>query len=137
VRQRRRQRRRWRCHRRDRPSVHATADHRSAGRRADAWQRIAQVQTTARAVAAVAPKFGLELGNAEYCIAQVQSLIDTGTGDMNWDHTLDMVSTLANWENGLARFDAEIDAKLEAMAAFGEAAQNYRVLSIDDLEKDL
>jgi len=62
---------------------------------ADAWQRIAQVERAARSVAAVAPKFGLELGNAEYCIAQVQAHMDGCGADMDWEQTLDMVSMLA------------------------------------------
>lgn len=105
---------------------------------ADGWRKVAEAEHAARAVSAVAPKFGLELGNAEYCIAQVKAQLNGGKGaDMNWDKTLDMVSTMANWELGLARFDAEIDSKLEAMTAFGQAAQNFKVPSIDDLEKDI
>jgi len=119
-----------------RPSVPApTGGKRDA--EADAWQGIAEAERAARAVAATAPKFGLELGNAEYCISQVQSHIDHGSGDMNWDDTLDMVSTLANWEVSLGPFDSEIDAKLDAIAEFGQRAEEFRVPSVDELEKEI
>ncbi|MGI9823797.1 hypothetical protein [Agromyces sp. Marseille-Q5079] len=112
----------------------------TAGRRdaeAEGWQRVAAAEQAARAVAATAPKFGLELGNAEYCIAQVQAHIDGRGGDMTWDETLNMVSTLANWELSVASFDAEITAKTTAMASFGQAAQDFQVPSVDDTEKHI
>jgi hypothetical protein len=56
---------------------------------ADAWGTVANAERSARQVAALAPKFGLELGNAEYSIAQVQAHIDGATTDMNWGQTLD------------------------------------------------
>lgn len=119
-----------------RPSMPAA----TGGRRdaeADAWQRIAEVEATARSVGNMAPDFGLQLSNAEYCKAQVQSHIDTGTGDMEWDLTREMVSTLVRWEWELRQFDTQIDGKMEAMAALGAAAQDCVVPSVDDLEKDI
>lgn len=111
-----------------------------SGRRdaeADAWRRIAEVEGSARAVAAIAPKFGLELGNAEYSIAQVKAHMDGRGADMRWDQTLDMVATLSSWETAMTGFDAEIDAKTAAMTAFGQAAAGFQVPSVDDLEKDV
>ncbi|WP_146073749.1 hypothetical protein [Amycolatopsis sp. CA-126428] len=119
-----------------RPSVPAASGG-SRDAEADAWQRIAEVERVARAVVAVAPKFGLELGNAEYCIAQVRSHIDQGSGDMSWDQTLDMVSTLTNWEAGLTAFDAEIDARIDAIGRFGQLATEFHVPSVSDLEKEI
>ena len=104
---------------------------------ADAWRSIAEVERSARNVATVAPKFGLELGNAEYCIAQVQAHIDGGTTDMGWADTLDMVSTLANWENGAQAFDNEIDGKKEAIDRLGSEAQAFEVPDINRLEREI
>ena len=101
---------------------------------ADAWRAIARAETSARQVAALAPKFGLELGNAEYSIAQVQAHIDGATTDMNWDQTLDMVSTLANWEKGLGPFDAHIDAKIEAMNVFSQVVADFQVPTVREME---
>jgi hypothetical protein len=56
---------------------------------------------------------------------------------MDWDHTLDMVSTLANWDLQLAVFDGEIDSKIAAMTAFGQTAQAFVVPSTDELEKQI
>jgi len=112
----------------------------SSGRRdaaADAWKAIAAVEKSARNVAKTAPKFGLELGNAEYAIAQVQAHIDGGTTDMNWDQTLQMASTLANWETGLAGFDSAIDGKLEAMTSFRTAAEQFEIPPLNQLEKEI
>jgi hypothetical protein len=112
----------------------------SSGRRdaeADAWREVAQVEHGARQVAAVAPRFGLEVGNAEYCIAQVRAHTGGGSTDMSWDQTLSMVSTLANWETSLAGFDAEIDAKLAAMTEFGQAADAFQVPDVGALEKEI
>ena len=112
----------------------------TSGRRdaeADAWREIAQVERAARLVAAVAPRFGLEVGNAEYCIAQVRAHTERGSGDMSWDDTLSMVSTLANWENSMAGFDAEIDAKLAAMNQFGQSADAFQVPDVTALEKEI
>lgn len=119
-----------------RPSVEGpTSGQRDA--EADAWKAIVQVEKTARNVAKTAPKFGLELGNAEYAIAQVQAHIDGGTTDMNWDQTLQMVSTLASWETGLAGFDSAIDGKLEAMASFRTAAEQFEIPPVNQLEKEI
>ncbi len=112
----------------------------SSGRRdaeADAWQAIAQVESTARTVATLAPKFGLELGNAEYSIAQVQAHIDGATTDMDWDHTLDMVSTLANWENGVSNFDGQLDGATTGMTSFDTAITAWEVPSVDRLEREI
>lgn len=112
----------------------------SSGRRdaeADAWKAIAAVEKSARDVAKAAPKFGLELGNAEYAIAQVQAHIDGATTDMSWPDTLDMVSTLANWENGIAGFDSAIDGQIEAMAAFRTAAESFTIPPLEELEKEI
>ena len=112
----------------------------SSGRRdaeADAWQAIAQVEATARSVATTAPKFGLELGNAEYAIAQVQAHIDGGTTDMNWDQTLNMVSTLANWENGLSGFDGGLENASTAMTSFDEAITGWEIPSVGRLEREI
>ena len=112
----------------------------SAGRRdaeADAWQAIAGVEESARNVATLAPRFGLELGNAEYSIAQVQAHIDGGTTDMNWDQTLDMVSTLANWERGMANFDGQLDGATTGMIAFDTAIAAWEVPDIDRLEREI
>jgi len=60
-----------------RPNVPGPA----GGRRdaeADAWREIAAVERAARLVATVAPRFGLEVGNAEYCIAQVRGHTEHG-----------------------------------------------------------
>ena len=56
---------------------------------------------------------------------------------MNWSQTLDMVSTLANWDLQLAAFDGELDSKIAAMTAFGQTAQAFVVPSTDDLEKQI
>ena len=112
----------------------------SSGRRdaeADAWREIAAVERAARLVAAVAPRFGLEVGNAEYCIAQVRAHTEHGPTDMSWDDTLSMVSTLANWESGMAGFDTEIDAKLAAMNQFGQSAAAFQVPDVTALEKEI
>ena len=112
----------------------------SAGRRdaeADAWQAIAGVEESARNVATLAPRFGLELGNAEYSIAQVQAHIDGGTTDMNWDQTLDMVSTLANWERGMANFDGQLDGATTGMIGFDTAIAAWEVPDIDRLEREI
>ena len=112
----------------------------SSGRRdaeADAWQAIAQVEATARSVATAAPKFGLELGNAEYSIAQVQAHIDGGTTDMNWDQTLNMVSTLANWENGLSSFDSGLENATTAMTNFDEVITAWEIPSVGRLEREI
>jgi Domain of unknown function (DUF4157) len=112
----------------------------TSGRRdaeADAWREIAAVERAARLVAAVAPRFGLEVGNAEYCIAQVRAHTEHGPTDMSWDDTLSMVSTLANWESGMAGFDAEIDAKLAAINQFGQAAAAFQVPDVTALEKEI
>lgn len=112
----------------------------TSGRRdaeADAWQAIAQVESSARAVASIAPKFGLELGNAEYSIAQVQAHIDGGTTDMNWDETLTMVSTLANWENSLSDFDGQLDGATTGMSGFDAAIAAWEVPTTDRLEHEI
>jgi hypothetical protein len=112
----------------------------SAGRRdaeADAWRAIAQVESTARHVATAAPKFGLELGNAEYAIAQVQAHIDGSTTDMGWADTLDMVSTLANWENGLSRFDSQLESATNGMRDFEAAITDWEIPAIDRLEREI
>jgi len=119
-----------------RPNVPGPA----GGRRdaeADAWREIAAVERAARLVATVAPRFGLEVGNAEYCIAQVRGHTEHGPTDMSWDDTLTMVSTLANWETGLAGFDGEIDAKLAAMSQFGQSADPFQVPDAGALEKEI
>lgn len=103
----------------------------------DTWRSVSTLESHARAVSNAAPRFGLELGNAEYAIAQVRAHTDGGTPDQNWDHTLDMVSTLANWENGLRGFDTEIDAKLAAMAAFRDAVNAWEVPSATRLEREI
>jgi hypothetical protein len=102
-----------------------------------AWQAVSGVEDAARSVGAVAPRFGLELGNAEYAIAQVQAAIAGAKTDMNWDMTLQMVSTLMQWEQGLAAFDGEIDAKLQAMLAFGAAAAAWPAATPDSLEVEI
>ncbi len=56
---------------------------------------------------------------------------------MSWDDTLTMVSTLANWETGLAGFDGEIDAKLAAMSQFGQSADPFQVPDAGALEKEI
>lgn len=112
----------------------------TSGRRdeeANAWRRVAELERSARTVASLAPGIGLELGNAEYCIAQVRSHLEQGRGDMTWDQTLNMTATLSGWETRLAPFDAELDQKTAAMAAFGAAAQAFEVPSIQDLEKEI
>ncbi len=112
----------------------------TGGRRdaeADAWQAVAQVESSARAVASIAPKFGLELGNAEYSIAQVQAHIDGSTTDMNWDETLNLVSTLANWENSLADFDGQLDGAATGMTNFDSAVAAWEVPTTDRLEREI
>lgn len=104
---------------------------------ADAWQAVSGVEDAARSVAAIAPRFGLELGNAEYSIAQVQAAIAGSPTDMSWDQTLQMVSTLMNWENTLSPFDSEIDLRLEGMIAFGNAAQAWTTPTADSLEPEI
>lgn len=104
---------------------------------ADAWRQVAEVERTARLTGSLAPRFGLELGNAEYAIAQVQAHIDGGTTDMDWDETLNMVSTLANWENSLATFDAQIAEKTAAMAAFQTAVQGWEIPDVPRLEREI
>ena len=112
----------------------------SAGRRdaeADAWQAIANVERTARHVSSCAPKFGLELGNAEYSIAQVQAHIDDSTKDMTWSDTLDMVSTLANWEIGLGSFDTQLGRATTSMERFEAAINEWEPPPADRLEREI
>jgi hypothetical protein len=104
---------------------------------ADAWQAVSGVEDAARSVSAVAPRFGLELGNAEYAIAQVQATIAGSKTDMNWDMTLQMVSTLMQWEQGVADFDGQIEAKLQGMMTFGGAVQAWPASTPDILEKEI
>jgi hypothetical protein len=104
---------------------------------ADAWQAVSGVEDAARSVSAMAPRFGLELGNAEYAIAQVQAAIAGSKTDMNWDMTLQMVSTLMQWEQGVADFDGQIEAKLQGMMAFGGAVQAWPASTPDILEKEI
>ena len=119
-----------------RPSVPgATSGQRDA--EADAWRAIANVESTARHVAACAPKFGLELGNAEYSIAQVQAHIDGGTTDMTWADTLDLVSTLANWETGLGNFDTQLGRARTGMESFEAAINEWEPPGVDRLEREV
>lgn len=104
---------------------------------ADAWEAIARVEDDARRVSNLAPRFGLELGNAEYSIAQVNAHISGGQADMNWDQTLNMVSTLANWENSLAAFDAQIDQATSGMDSFMAAIQAWEIPSTDSIETEI
>lgn len=119
-----------------RPSVPSpTASARDA--EADTWRAVAALESHARAVSTTAPRFGLELGNAEYAIAQVRAHTEGGAPDQDWDHTLDMVSTLANWENGLAGFDAEIDDRLAAMERFRDAVNAWDVPNPAQVEREI
>jgi hypothetical protein len=112
----------------------------TGGRRdaeADAWQAIATVEQSARTVATLAPKFGLELGNAEYSIAQVQAHIDGGTTDMNWDQTLNLVSTLSSWESGMSDFDGGLADATAGMTGFNSAIAGWEVPAVDRLEREI
>lgn len=104
---------------------------------ADAWRDIAKVEDDARQVSNLAPRFGLELGNAEYAIAQVNAHVSGGRTDMDWDQTLNMVSTLANWENSLAEFDAQIDQARSGMDGFQQAISAWQVPASDSLELEI
>lgn len=119
-----------------RPDVAGAVSGRSDAER-DVWRQVAVVEERTRRIAALAPKFGLELGNAEYSIAQVQAHIDRATTDMSWDDTLNLVSTLANWENQLAGFDAVITDGIGRMQAFGAAAADFTIPSVDELERQI
>lgn len=119
-----------------RPSVEGPASGARDGE-ADAWEAIANAERSARTVAVLAPRFGLELGNAEYTIAQVNAHINNSSPDMSWDQTLQMASTLANWESGLADFDRQIDEKLAAMQTFQRAVQDWTVPSPSRLEREI
>jgi hypothetical protein len=104
---------------------------------ATAWRTVANAERSARQVGALAPKFGLQLGNAEYSIAQVQAHIDGATTDMNWDQTLDMVSTLAGWETGLGAFDRQLDGKIETMSTFNRVVADFKVPSAREMESHI
>jgi hypothetical protein len=119
-----------------RPSVEGPSSGRSDAA-ADAWEAIARVEAAARAVATLAPRFGLELGNAEYSIAQVQAHIDQATTDMGWPDTLEMVSTLSGWESGLGNFDSQLDEKKTALDRFKDAAEAWEVPEVGPLEREI
>jgi hypothetical protein len=120
-----------------RPSVPSAVEGRR-DKEADGWKKVAGAEQAARSVAGIAPKLGLELGNAEYCVAQVKAHLEGGKGaDMSWDQTLSMVSTLSSWELGLGTLDAELDTKLAAMTEFGQAVRDFVVPDGADLEKQI
>ena len=104
---------------------------------AKVWQDLATLQGDARRVATAGPKLGLMLGNAEYCIAQVQAHIDGGTTDADWPTTHSMVDGMSAWDSGLAGFDRVIDGMTTAMTAVGTAAKAATTPDKVELEKQI